>query len=97
MGLFAGGAALTWLANPLLIFSWFALKSNPKLSFISSIGATLLASSFLLFDKIIDNEAGHYNEIVSYGTGYWLWLFSCATITIGSYINNKITAPIKEI
>jgi hypothetical protein len=84
IGFVFGGAALTWLANPLLIISWFINSKKPKLSIILSLFAVLLALSFLLFKRIISDEAGNYSQIVSYQLGYWLWLSSSAVMFLGS-------------
>ena len=59
LGLAYGGAALTWLANPLLIASWITLKPSNKWSLILSVIAFLISISFLLFDKVIADEAGN--------------------------------------
>ncbi len=86
MGFFFGGAALTWLANPVLWVSWIFIKRNCRLSFICSIISPLICLSFLLFNTVIDDEAGHYNKIVDYKIGYWLWLTSALAMLIGNMI-----------
>jgi len=78
LGVLYGGAALTWLANPLLIIGWILTYRNSKYALAVSLFATLICLSFLLFDQIISNEAGHYHPIISYQSGYWLWLSSAA-------------------
>lgn len=70
------GATFCWLANPLLIASFFTIRHNLKTTVILSTACTCIILSFLLFNTVIDNEAGMYNEIRSYGAGYWLWLAS---------------------
>ncbi len=85
-GMFFGGAALCWLANPLLIFSWIFIKKN-KVSSLLSLFSTLIALSFLLFDEIIDDEAGHYRKIVGYELGYWLWVCSNLAMLLGNLFN----------
>src|SRR5687767_6423496 len=47
-----GGAGLTWLANPLLILSWFLLGIGSRKSWIFSLLAFLISLSFLGFEKI---------------------------------------------
>lgn len=84
-GIFFGGAALCWLANPLLILSWILIKNN-KLSLILSLLSTLIAISFLLFDEIIDDEAGNYRKIVGYELGYWLWVSSNCIMLLGNFL-----------
>lgn len=89
-GVFVGGAALCWLANPLLILSWIFIKNN-KLSLIMSVLSTLIAISFLLFDEIIADEAGHYSRIIGYELGYWIWVSSNGIMLFGNYLINKIS------
>ncbi len=85
LGLFSGGATLTWLANPFLVMSWILLEKNLKASMIFSALAGLLSLAFLMFDGIVDTEAGHVREIVSYKAGYWLWLGSCWVMLTGTF------------
>jgi len=87
--IFFTAAGISWLANPLLIMSWFSIKVNPKLSWYASIGALIFASSFMLFDEIIDNEAGHMHEIISYGLGYKLWLFSISIMFVWNFLQQQ--------
>jgi hypothetical protein len=82
-GFFFGGAALTWLANPVLLYVWITIN-NIRNSLIASIFAFVLALSFLFFHEVISDEAGHYSKIISYRTGYWLWLASILTMTVGN-------------
>jgi hypothetical protein len=82
-----GGAILTWLANPAILVSWLKFNKNLKQSLIASLAATLIALSFLLFNKIVDNEGGTYSKIISYKSGYWLWLLSCGVMFIGNLIS----------
>jgi hypothetical protein len=84
LGLVLGGAILTWLATPLLAAAWVRFHKNAKQSLLFSLSATIIALSFLLFNKIINDEAGNYSKIVSYKVGYWLWLSSCCTMLFGS-------------
>lgn len=79
-GVFFGGAALVWLANPLLILSWILALRKPKWSLMFSVLALGIALLFLGFPSIIDNEGGHRNQIISYEPGYWLWVASMAAI-----------------
>ncbi len=85
LGLFSGGATLTWLANPFLVMSWILLEKNLKASMLFSVLAGLLSLAFLMFDGIVDTEAGHVREIVSYKSGYWLWLSSCWVMLVGTF------------
>jgi hypothetical protein len=81
------GAGISWLANPILLFSWLLLGAgNFKASLIAGIAAVVFSLSFMLFDEIIANEGGGKSEILAYGTGYWLWLSSCGINLIGNLI-----------
>jgi hypothetical protein len=87
IGFVMGGAAITWPANPLLIVSWLTFKRRPRVALGCSILASGLAFSFLLFDKIIADEAGNYEVITGYAAGYWLWVASITVMLIGiSYL-----------
>jgi hypothetical protein len=78
------GAAVTWLANPLLFISWIGILRWPRGSFIFSLCAMLVAFSFLLFDHVLHNDIGHYSKIVDHRLGYWLWLGSTVVMVVGN-------------
>ena len=86
------GAAISWLANPLLFWSWIAFMFKDSknyfiiLSLILSILAFLASVSFLGFDKIVDNEGGVAVPILHRHIGYWLWLTSTAAMVVGNGI-----------
>ncbi|MBL0072975.1 MAG: hypothetical protein IPP34_14715 [Bacteroidetes bacterium] len=84
--IFSTGAGLCWFANPLLFISWIFLKKKLKLSMFLSITSFLLSFLFLIFDSIVDNENGGSHQIISYKSGYWLWLASGAVMVIGTFI-----------
>lgn len=86
IGACTGGAAIAWLSNPLLIASWFLTKKSSKYALFISILATLFCLSFLLFNKVIRDEAGNYTEIISRESGYWLWTGSAAIMLVGNLI-----------
>lgn len=97
-GLFiATDTGFSWLANPLLIYSWIFLYKNTKRSLYLSISAILFAFSFLLLSKVATNEGGTPSTISAYGTGYWLWLSSCIVNCIGIYIVRKVEAKVYEV
>lgn len=83
--LLSGGAGIAWLANPLLIASWILLRKNLKATMFLSVGAVLFSLSFLLFDSVIANEAGHKQIIISYKTGFWLWVSSSMIMLVGTF------------
>jgi FtsH-binding integral membrane protein len=75
---------ISWLANPLLIIAWYRLSKRKSNTWIFGLLAILASLSFLWFNKVLINEAGHYSSITKLEIGYWLWLFSCAITFIGS-------------
>ena len=83
LAMLTGGAAISWLANPFLIIAFILLTKNKKYAWIFGLTATIFSLSFLRFNTIIENEAGHYNSIIKIGFGYWFWLSSCLTTFIG--------------
>ena len=85
------GATFTWLANPVIFLSLIFLRTNKKVALIFSIISTLLILLFMAFDKVIDNEAGHYSKIVELKPGYWLWLLSSLTVLAGSLMLIRVT------
>jgi hypothetical protein len=80
------GSTVSWLANPLLFSGWLIAARNASMAVRLSALAMVLALSFLLFDKIIGNEAGHYHQINSVHAGYWLWITSIAAMVAGMLI-----------
>jgi hypothetical protein len=90
LGFFMCPACLSWLANPVLIVSWIALKHKSKASLITSAFASFLSISFLFFDKIVDDESGSLDAITALKSGYWLWMLSCVSMLVGNLIIAKI-------
>ncbi len=91
------GATLSWIANPLIIISFVIIKFSPKTTIVISSLSTLLILSFLLFECVIANEAGCYNEITEYKAGYYLWLASSLTMLTSSiYLTSKLTENEKK-
>ncbi len=86
MGIFFGGAGFCWLANPLIILSWFLLRKNTGVAILLSGIATVCTLTFLSFDSIIADEGGGYKNITGYGLGYWLWMLSSLMTFIGNII-----------
>ena len=78
------GASITWLANPLLGLGWVLLEKRPQGTMGASLLAAVLSLSFLLFDRVMGDEAGNYYQITAYRAGYWLWTSSCLTLLAGS-------------
>jgi hypothetical protein len=96
LGFFLSPAGFSWLANPLIIISWATTNRKIKLSLISSIVAFLMALSFMFFDKIIANEGGSFEKIVSYKLGYWLWLSGIGVMVIRNLIFYRLPAASKK-
>lgn len=93
-GVFAGGAAFAWLANPFILLSWFFLYRRIKAALVLSAIATAFAASFLCFHVIISSEAPTYSVITSRKAGYWLWLLSISWFFISTtiiYYREKIS------
>ena len=86
---------MTWIANPILLTSWMLFKRKPKLSLITSLLASAISLSFLFFDQVIADEAGHYEKITGYKQGYWLWVASSIVIVMGN-LALKYMKPIDE-
>ncbi len=86
IGFLYGGAAFSWLANPLLLVSWFSVKTKPKVSLICSLLAVLFSISFLFFKTIIADEGGNYTAITGYGMGYGLWVFSSLVMLLANIV-----------
>jgi hypothetical protein len=84
IAMLTGGAAIAWLASPLLVVSWVLLTRNKKAAWLFGLAAVISCLYFLHFKVVIDDEAGHYRTIKKIGWGYWFWLASCATTCIGS-------------
>jgi hypothetical protein len=84
IAMLTGGAAIAWLASPLLVVSWMLLARNKKAAWLFALAALISCLYFLHFKVVIDDEAGNYRTITKIGWGYWLWLASCATTCIGS-------------
>lgn len=89
-----GGAAITWLANPILWYAW-AKRKKTKNAFVASLVSTLFILLFLMFDKIsgggttfgTDGQVGSCDiQIQSCGAGYYLWFSSSIIFLIGNYL-----------
>lgn len=79
---------LCWLANPLLIVSWFQIK-NHQIAFILSLVSFVLSLSFLFIRRIFNFEHG-LQEVTEMLSGYWLWLFSNILMLASSIVNKYL-------
>ena len=76
-----------WLANPLLLFGWFACHlGRYDVSAVLSLVALGFMLSFLRIETIPLDEAINYAKITSYGLGYWLWLASAVVLFAASIV-----------
>ncbi|MBK9109493.1 MAG: hypothetical protein IPM92_14245 [Saprospiraceae bacterium] len=85
-GMLMGGAGICWIANPVILTSWYFTKKASKYAMYTSLLATAICFSFLLFSTVSDNESGHQNQIISYECGYWLWCASAVVLLVGNVI-----------
>ena len=75
-------ANLTWIANPLLLFGWLFAPNGPRpLSASFCVAALMVSGAFLFATEVVGSGVGVLREadLVSRGTGYWVWLASIAT------------------
>jgi hypothetical protein len=87
-----GGGTLEWiiwLANPLALLCFVQCVNRNRKSIYTGIFATILASSFFFWQKILASESGHTSHIESKNAGYFLWLFAILLCTINSFMHNK--------
>lgn len=83
-------SGISWLMNPLMIISYAIPLNKIKIKVAFSIAALIFGLSFLLFDEMIKNEAGHYGQITGYAMGYWIWILSATVNLMGVLIVNYI-------
>lgn len=86
IGVLSGGAAICWLANPLLWAAWMLFAKKPRVAMFFSMGAFLMAFFFLLFTEVVANENNQTQRITERKLGYWLWLGSTLVMLVGSYV-----------
>lgn len=67
-----------WLANPIWLLSLVLILRREKrwLSMTSVVIGLLLSLSFLRYEFVLVDEAGHQGPIIEIGIGYWLWVLS---------------------
>ena len=83
--IYTKGGSNAWLANPLLILSWFFLTRRPKLALTFSLLAFFFALRFYFQETIIKNEAGMIGKITNYKSGYWFWLSSIVVVVLATF------------
>jgi len=86
---FFGGGLLEeiiWLANPLCLYAIIMLQRKDRKAIVLSCIALLLAISFSFWTEILGSESGSLATILSLELGYFLWLLSIITLTIGTFL-----------
>ncbi|NII84379.1 MULTISPECIES: hypothetical protein [unclassified Pedobacter] len=85
IGLFGGGTAefLIWLANPFYFIALFLFAKNKKVSILFILISSLLAISFSSWEEILISESGSNGKIVSFSSGYYLWVTSILVLCFG--------------
>ncbi len=85
IGLFGGGTEefLVWLANPFYFIALFLFAKNKKVSILFILIASLLAISFSSWEEILISESGSNGKIVSFSSGYYLWVTSILVLCFG--------------
>ena len=79
---------VAWLANPIIVAAWFIYLGNRRSSaLISAVLALGLTLTFLGVAEVpLSPKLGDV-KIVSYGTGYWLWIASAGILVAGVSVN----------
>jgi hypothetical protein len=86
---FFGGGLLEqiiWFANPLSLIAIIMLQRNDRKAIVLSCIALLLAISFSFWTEILGSESGSQAKILSLELGYFLWVASIITLTIGTFL-----------
>lgn len=86
---FFGGGLLEeiiWLANPLCLYAIIMLQRKDRKAIVLSCIALLLAINFSFWTEILGSESGSLAKILSLELGYFLWLLSIITLTIGTFL-----------
>ena len=82
----AGYAA--WLANPIIVVAWFFyLRDKRSAALISAVLALGLTLTFLWVADVPLSDKLSPVTIISYGSGYWLWIASAGILAAGVSVN----------
>ena len=74
-----------WLANPLLIAAWVAYaKRKIQHSLVLSTAAAGFMLTFTLVAEMEIGSSGSAKTITSYGSGFYLWVFSAVAQVFAS-------------
>lgn len=89
IGILTGGSAIAWMANPFFLVALILTYRGSKFSIIFSSIALVFCLTFLLFENVIEDEAGHYGQILTLKAGYWLWTSSSLLLVLCNFIFKK--------
>jgi hypothetical protein len=79
----AGYAA--WFANPVIVAVWFLYLGDkrPAALILAALALGLMLTFLLVTDVPLSDKLTPV-EIISYGTGYWLWIASAGILAAGA-------------
>jgi hypothetical protein len=79
---------VAWLANAIILAAWlFYLGDKRSAALISAVFALGLMLTFLSVTAVpLSDKLGDV-KIVSYGSGYWLWIASAGILAAGVSVN----------
>lgn len=87
LGVGSSLANSTWLANPLLFLSWYAIEKKWKIcAIISAMTALAFAVSFSFATTLMFGSSPVPAQITGLGAGYWLWVASMAMALLASLL-----------
>ena len=75
---------IIWWANPLCIISIYYLLCDNRKAIIAGITAFCLAGLFVSWDEALGSESGSMAAIISFESGYFLWLASIVVLNAGT-------------
>jgi hypothetical protein len=85
---------LTWVANPLVLIAWLSIFYGARSrGLLFSMLALGVAASFLLCNRVVNNEGGVPAPIKERCIGYWLWLSSMILAAVSAYFLNRKSEP----
>lgn len=80
-------AGYVWLANPVLLMAWWAMRKDRKtVAVVLSLAALAIGASFLRVPEVLVDELRPPQPVVGVALGYWLWLASCAATFVGALL-----------
>jgi hypothetical protein len=84
----------TWTANPLILAAWLCIFFGSRpLALVLSIASLAVSASFLLCDRVINNEGGVPAPIGNRSLGYWLWLISMILAAVSAIFVRRKNLP----